>query len=80
MLFTTLYAGFSGESVLLEKLYTEALTGERLDDDLEVRKGRHHDVLVAHPQTALADPAVITRVSGRPSDRMPTFDSTRTDG
>jgi hypothetical protein len=34
------YAGFSGESVLLEKLYTAALTGERLDDELEVyRKG-----------------------------------------
>jgi phage terminase large subunit-like protein len=32
----TTYAGFTGESVLLERLYQDALTGERLDDDLEV--------------------------------------------
>ena len=32
----TTYAGFSGESVLLERLYQDALTGERLDADLEV--------------------------------------------
>jgi phage terminase large subunit-like protein len=39
MLLTTT-AGFSGESVLLEKFYLDALSGDRLDDDLEVyRKG-----------------------------------------
>jgi hypothetical protein len=39
MLMTT-YAGFSGESKLLEQLYQDTLKGERLDDDLELfRKG-----------------------------------------
>ncbi len=31
-------AGFTGESVLLERLYQRGLTGERLDDDLEVHR------------------------------------------
>jgi hypothetical protein len=30
------YAGFSGESELLERLYQQGIAGERLDDDLEV--------------------------------------------
>jgi phage terminase large subunit-like protein len=30
------YAGYTGESVVLEKLYERGLTGERIDDELEV--------------------------------------------
>ena len=30
------YAGFTGESVLLERLYPQGIAGERIDDDLEV--------------------------------------------
>jgi phage terminase large subunit-like protein len=43
-------AGFSGESVLLERLYRRGLTGERLDSDLEVY--RADDLLMFWSHTA----------------------------
>ena len=75
------YAGFAGESKLLETLYQRGLGGQHLDEGLEVYGAEEtRDVLVAYPAATVAGRQRTTTSNAARYARAPICGSTRIGG